>query len=80
MLAIVPPEAPPRIALTRSFTREQVLPYFCIACFCRKCTPRSEGIESKPQQCTMRAPEARAAPSYLRIMRRIHCTSPVRSQ
>ena len=60
-LAAVPPENPPRIARTRILTRVQGCPSRRIDSRCRKYTPRSEGIESKPQQCTMRAPEACAA-------------------
>ena len=61
MLATVPPEAPPRIAFTRIFTLVQGSPKRRTASCCRNITPRSDGIESKPQQCTMRAPLARAA-------------------
>ena len=62
-LATVPPEAPPRIALTRSRTRVSGAPKRRCASRCSTCTPRSEGMESKPQQWTMRAPLAFAAAS-----------------
>ena len=31
-----------------------------LTCWCSTCTPRSEGMESKPQECTIRAPVAAA--------------------
>ena len=63
MLATVPPENPPRIVRTRIVTRSQGLPKRRMASRWRKNTPRSDGIESKPQQCTMRAPDFFAASS-----------------
>jgi hypothetical protein len=62
-LATVPPENSPRITLTRILTRVQGAPSRFIAWRCRKCTPMSEGMESNPQQCTMRAPDFRAVAS-----------------
>jgi hypothetical protein len=80
MLAIVPPDAPPLSRLTRILTRVAGTPHVAFACCCRNQTPMSEGTESKPQQCTMRAPDRLAAASWRAIILRIHCASPVRSQ
>ena len=63
--ATVPPEKPPRIVRTRIFTWRQGAPKRCRARACRKCTPRSNGTESNPQQCTIRAPVRRAVASCL---------------
>jgi len=71
--AIVPPLAPPRIAVTTS-----VVSPSSPAASCRRKTPRSEGIESKPQECTIRAP-ASAARSWRSMVSRTNSTSPVRS-
>ena len=79
-LATVPPENPPLMALTRNLTRVQGFPKRRTDSRWRKCTPRSDGIESKPQLWTMRAPDLRAAASYFAIIRWIHWGSPVRSQ
>jgi hypothetical protein len=58
----VPPEKVPFILRTRPRTRRAGWPKrVCMAC-CRNSTPRSKGIESKPQENTMRAPLARARP------------------
>ena len=57
----MPPENSPRITLTRILTRVQGAPSRFIAWRCRKYTPMSDGMESNPQQCTMRAQSPDAA-------------------
>ena len=44
----MPPETPPRIALTRIFTEVHGWPKRLTASCCRKATPRSDGMESNP--------------------------------
>ncbi len=79
-LATVPPLAPPFIAFTRIAIWVHGSPKRrSAACWVNQ-TPRSDGIESKPQVWTMRAPEASAVAEWASIMRCIHCGSPVRSQ
>jgi hypothetical protein len=80
MLATVPPLKLPFILRTNSLTELQGRPKRSIACSCRNRQPRSDGIESKPQECTIRAPVSTARASWASIMRRIQCTSPLRSQ
>ncbi len=60
-LAAVPPEKVPRIARTRPWTWPSGAPKRSTARSWRKRTPRSKGIESKPLENRMRAPEAWAA-------------------
>ena len=79
MLAIVPPLAPPFIAFTTMRIRLHGSPNAFIACSWVNQTPRSDGIESKPHVCTMRAPLRSAAAEWVSIMRCIHWGSPVRS-
>jgi hypothetical protein len=80
MLATVPPLKVPFIFRTNSFTEPQGRPNRSSAWCCRKRHPRSEGIESKPHEWTIRAPVSAARASCWSIMRRIHATSPLRSQ
>jgi hypothetical protein len=78
-LAAVPPEKVPFILRTRPRTR---LAGGRTAASSRSCsinTPRSNGIESKPHENTMRAPLARAAASWASIIWRIQAGSPHRS-
>ena len=78
-LAAVPPEKVPFILRTRARTRLAGLPKrACISC-CSIHTPRSNGIESKPQENTMRAPLLRACASWASIIWRIQAGSPHRS-
>lgn len=79
-LAIVPPLAPPFIAFTRSATEVHGTPNSARACCWVNHTPRSDGIESNPQACTIRAPLASASAWWASIIARIQCGSPVRSQ
>ena len=80
MLAIVPPLALPRMAFSRPCTVTAGAPYrSTITCWVNT-TPRSKGMESNPHAWRMRAPDASASDWCASIMRRIHCSSPVRSQ
>ena len=72
--AKVPPLTPP---LTRRTT--SVVSVSSPAASCRTRTPMSDGIESKPQLWTMRAPLARAGASNRSIVSRMKSVSPVRS-
>ena len=62
-LAAVPPDSPPRIARIRPFTRGTTPPSFALAVSWAKKTPSSKGMESKPQENTIRAPLFFAAAS-----------------
>ena len=78
-LANVPPEKPPFILRTRPRTESAGAPKrSCMVC-CKKKTPRSNGMESKPQENTMRAPLCLAASPYLAIIAAIQFGSPQRS-
>ena len=59
--SIVPPLTPPRVALTTSVTSVSSPSPRSRAASASSSTPRSDGIESKPQVWTMRAPLACAA-------------------
>ena len=72
--SIVPPLAPPLTPLTTSVVSASSPPSSC-----RSQTPRSDGIESKPQQCTIRAPLCCAFASQRSIESRTKSGSPVRS-
>ena len=75
----MPPLAPPRMALTTSdVSSSSPWPPACAAS-CSSSVPMSDGIESKPQVWTIRAPLARAAASAASIAQRMNRTSPVRS-
>ena len=76
----MPPLKAPFILRTRSLTSVQCRRSLLCMARCRNSVPRSDGMESKPQACTMRAPDARAVSSWASIIRRIHWTSPVMSQ
>ena len=76
LVAIVPPEKPPRMSVTRSVTFAKAPP----AAFESMRVPRSDGIESNPQACTIRAPDSRATASSSCAVRRMKSTSAVRSQ
>ena len=80
MDAMVPPLAPPFMAWTRMATRSHGAPRRSVARCWVNHTPRSDGMESNPQACTIRAPDASAWPWWASIMARIHWVSPVRSQ
>ena len=80
MLAMVPPLTPPREPFTRMATRVHGSPNASSAACWVNHTPRSDGIESNPQEWTMRAPLRSASAPWASIMRCTHCTSPVRSQ
>ena len=79
LLLFVPPLAPPFMAFTRMAILVHGSSKRADACPCVNHTPRSDGIESKPQVCTMRAPFASAVVECVSIMRCIHWGSPVRS-
>jgi hypothetical protein len=79
-LAIVPPDSPPRCSPYSAVTLRAGRPNRAMNACCAAQVPRSEGIESNPQVWTIRAPVARACAWWASIIRRIHCTSPVRSQ
>jgi hypothetical protein len=78
-LAAVPPEKVPFILRTRPRTRFAGWPKRAFISVCSRNTPRSNGIESKPHENTMRAPLAFAWASCASIMRRIQAGSPHRS-
>jgi len=77
--SMVPPLTPPR-----ADTRTSVVSVSCpapsaLAASAVSRTPRSDGTESKPQEATMRAPEATAAACEASIASRTNRASPVRS-
>ena len=78
-LAAVPPENVPFILRTRPRTRLAGPPKLAFISFCSISTPRSNGMESKPQENTMRAPLAWAVAWWASIIWRIHTGSPHRS-
>ena len=78
-LAAVPPEKVPFILRTRPRTREAGVPKRCCISPCSINTPRSKGMESKPQENTIRAPLACAAAWCASIIWRIQAGSPHRS-
>ena len=55
-LAAVPPDMLPFTLRRRALTRRAGRPNFSRAFSCNVSTPRSNGMESKPQEKTMRAP------------------------
>lgn len=63
----VPPLTPPWEGPTTMRMLLGVRPRFLSSLY-MKCAPRSDGSESKPQQCRMRAPEACAVGSCALIM------------
>jgi hypothetical protein len=76
--ASVPPLKPPFSAVTTSVVSpSSPAPSACTAS-CSTSTPRSEGIESNPQELTIRAPAWRAR-SWRSMHSRTNRTSPVRS-
>ncbi len=78
-LAAVPPEKVPFILRTRPRTRLAGWPKRAFISVCNISTPRSNGIESKPQENTIRAPLALARASCASIIWRIQAGSPHRS-
>ena len=78
-LAAVPPENVPFILRTRPRTRGAGAPKRLTIWSCSISTPRSNGMESKPQLNTMRAPLAWAAAWWASIIWRIQAGSPHRS-
>ena len=78
-LARVPPDQTPFMPRTRPLTRLQGAPVRSMACCCRKNTPRSKGMESNPQENTMRAPLLLAASPWASIICCIQLGSPQRS-
>ncbi len=79
-LAAVPPEKPPFIRRTRPFTLGTGAPKRALAISSTKKAPSSKGMESKPQENTMRAPVRRASASWASIIWRIQAGSPHRSR
>ena len=79
MEAMVPPENVPFMARTRPLTVAIGWPVLAMACCCSRYAPKSNGRESKPQLCTMRAPDALAALLYCAMVSCIQLGSPVRS-
>ena len=47
----------PRFLRVNAVSIDPNIPNCCFPCFCRKWLPKSEGIELKPQQLTIRAPD-----------------------
>jgi hypothetical protein len=80
MLAAVPPLRPPLTLRTKHFTCRHGGPPASFAACCTTSVPRSDGIESNPQQCTMRAPVSLARAWCASIIARTNWGSPVRSQ
>ena len=78
-LAAVPPEKVPFILRTRPRTRLAGWPKRERISFCSIHTPMSNGMESKPQENTMRAPLAFAVASCASTIWRIQAGSPRRS-
>lgn len=78
-LAAVPPDRPPRMFRTRPFTRGTGWPRRRLAVSSANRTPSSKGMESKPQEKRMRAPEALAASWWAATISAIQLDSPHRS-
>ena len=72
---IVPPETAPR-AITYA---DSAIGTSSGSCDTVHRAPSSWGIESKPHECTIRAPVDVASASYFRYMRSTNSGSPVRS-
>jgi hypothetical protein len=79
MLAIVPPLIAPFVSPAKKRIAPQRASYFVRAYSCSISTPRSDGIESYPHECTMRAPVFCARPWCWSIMSRMNGVSPARS-
>ena len=77
--SIVPPDTPPRMPITTSTVSVSVPAPSSCARSCRASTERSDGIESNPAECTMRAPVRRAVSWARSTDARANSTSPVRS-
>jgi len=60
MVSSVPPLSPPRMLVTTSVVSVSSPAPSAWTRACSTCTPRSDGIESKPHECTIRAPLATA--------------------
>ena len=78
-LAKVPPESVPCMPRTRPRTRLDGAPKRAAASRCTYQTPRSKGMESKPQEKTSRAPVALAVASCAAIISAIQLDSPAKS-
>ena len=77
--SIVPPLIPPRSLVTTSVVPVSAPAPSAAAWVYSRCTPRSEGIESKPHECTIRAPVERAGSWFSAMLSRTKSTSPVTS-
>jgi hypothetical protein len=76
---MVPPDRPPRIEVTvRTVSVRLPSPSAATRSAVMR-TPRSDGIESNPQACTMRAPVSAALAATVSSDHRTKRTSPVRS-
>ena len=78
-LASVPPDQVPFIPRTRPLTRGTTAPSCSTAACCTKYTPKSNGIESKPQENTIRAPLTLACSPCASIICFIQAGSPHKS-
>ena len=78
--SIVPPLTPPRIDTTDSTVSVSSPAPSAATRSAVTNTPRSDGIESNPQECTIRAPVSRAVSCQVSALCRTNNTSPVRSQ
>ena len=77
--SMVPPEMPPRIERTRRVVSPSSPAPSAAARSAVTSTPRSLGIESKPQACTIRASVSAARAATSSSDQRTNSTSPVRS-
>ncbi len=69
-------DAAPRNAVTTSVVSVSSPASSACAARYNACTPRSDGIESKPHECTMRAPVRWATSSNRSMLSRWNRTSP----
>jgi hypothetical protein len=76
---MVPPLKPPRTLVRTSVVSVSSPAPSALTCSCSTCTPMSEGTESNPHECTMRAPVERATSWFSSALARANTTSPVRS-
>ncbi|CEZ69399.1 Uncharacterised protein [Mycobacterium tuberculosis] len=77
--AMVPPENPPLKERTTQLVSVSSPAPSSRAAWYRAYTLRSDGTESNPQACTMRAPVSAACLWYKSMLLRMNIGSPVRS-
>ncbi len=77
--SMVPPDSPPLSRRTKRTVSVSSPAPSSAAMRAVSQTPRSDGIESKPHECTMRAPERWATSWKASAVSRTKRTSPVRS-